>query len=253
MSKGNKNFWQLSLALAKAQFKLRNEGSYLGVFWYLLNPVLMFLLLLLIFSSRLGGEIPYYPLYLLLGIIMYNFFNQVTSFSLIAMDDSRELIKSINFSRESMIASNVLRTLFAHLFEIIVFIIIALFFGVSLEGAIFYIPILLFFCIFLYGLTLILTSLYVYFIDIQNIWVFVSKLLFFGTPIFYEISRDSKIFILNLLNPLYYFITLAREFVIYNRLPEMWVISGAFAWSVVFFVIGGLIFSKLKVKFAEML
>ena len=96
-----KEFLHLSLEIAKAQFKLRNEGSYLGVLWYLLNPILMFLLLLFLFSQRLGGDIPYYPLYLLLGIIMYNFFQQVTSFSLGSMKDNREIMKSINFSREA--------------------------------------------------------------------------------------------------------------------------------------------------------
>ncbi len=248
-----KNFWQLSLALAKAQFKLRNEGSYLGVFWYLLNPLLMFVLLFLVFSSRLGTGIPHYPLYLLLGIIMYNFFNQITSFSLITMNDNREIIKSINFSRESLVASNVLRTLFAHLFEIVIFMIIALFFGISFEGAIFYVPILIVFSVFIYGLSLILSSLYIYFIDIDNIWLFVSKLIFFATPIFYEVEKGSNLFLLNLFNPLYYFITLARDVVIYNKTPEMGFIAGALVWAVAFFIIGGLIFSKLKKKFTEML
>ena len=174
-----KSFWQLSLALAKAQFKLRNEGSYLGIFWYLLNPLLMFTLLLLVFSDRLGSGIPHYPLYLLLGIIMFNFFQQITSFSIKTMDENRALIKSIKFSRESLVSSTVLRTLFSHIFEIILFIIIALIFGVSLGGFIFYIPILIFFSIFVYGFSLILASFYIYFIDIENIWVFVSKFLFF--------------------------------------------------------------------------
>ena len=248
-----RNFWQLSLALAKAQFKLRNEGSYLGIFWYLLNPLLMFVLLLLIFSNRLGTNIPHYPLYLLLGIIMYNFFNQITSFSLITMNDNREIIKSINFSRESLVASNVLRTLFAHLFEIAIFIIIVLFFGAFNSSFIFYVPILIVFSIFIYGLSLILSSFYIYFIDIDNIWLFVSKLIFFATPIFYEVEKGSKLFLLNLFNPLYYFITIAREFVIYNKLPEAWLIVGALAYSVIFFIIGSLIFSKLKRKFAEMI
>jgi len=248
-----KKFWQLSLALAKAQFKLRNEGSYLGILWYLLNPLLMFILLLLIFSSRLGAGIPYYPLYLLLGIIMYNFFHQITSFSIKNMDEYREIMKSINFPREALVSSNVLRTLFSHIFEIIIFIIIALIFGLFPVGFISYIPILLFFSIFLYGFSLILVSLYVYFIDIENIWVFVSKLIFFATPIFYEITRTSKLFILNLFNPVYYFITLAREVVIYNRLPELWLFVGAIAFSLAFFVAGTVIFLKLKRRFAELL
>lgn len=249
----HKNFWQLSLALAKAQFKLRNEGSYLGILWYLLNPLLMFVLLLLVFSDRLGSAIPHYPLYLLLGIIMFNFFQQITSFSIKTMDENRSLIKSIQFSRESLISSTVLRTLFSHIFEIIPFIIIALIFGVSIKGFIFYIPILLVFSVFVYGFSLILASFYIYFIDIENIWVFVSKLVFFATPIFYEIGGQSRLFILNLFNPLYYFMTLARDVVIYGRVPELWIIAGAFAYAFVFFILGTFVFSKLKGRFAELL
>jgi ABC-type polysaccharide/polyol phosphate export permease len=247
-----KNFWKQSLALARAQFKLRNEGSYLGIFWYLLNPLLMFGLLLLVFSKGLGAEILHYPLYLLLGIIMFNFFQQITTSSIKTMDENRALIKSIKFSRESLVASTVLRTLFSHIFEFILFVVIALIFGVSIGEFIFYIPILLLFCIFAYGFSLILASFYIYFIDIENIWVFVSKLLFFATPIFYEIGRG-KLFVLNLFNPLYYFITLARSVVIYGNIPELWIIAGAFASSFIFFVLGTFIFSGLKRRFAELL
>src|SRR4030042_3140482 len=93
-----RHFLDLSLEIAKSSFKLRNEGSYLGIFWYLLNPLLLFLLLLLVFSDRLGNSIPSYPLYLLLGIVIFNFFQQATTESTkIIVRDYGELIKSINF------------------------------------------------------------------------------------------------------------------------------------------------------------
>ncbi|MCH7640633.1 ABC transporter permease [Patescibacteria group bacterium] len=96
---------RLSLALAKANFKLRNEGTYLGILWYLLNPLLLFALLFLIFFDRLGQNIEQYPLYLLLGIIMFNFFQQATTEATKIIDQNRHLIKSINFPKESLIAS----------------------------------------------------------------------------------------------------------------------------------------------------
>ncbi|MBD3260723.1 MAG: ABC transporter permease, partial [Candidatus Altiarchaeales archaeon] len=73
-----KRLWGLSLSIAEAEFKLRNEGSYLGILWYLLEPLLMFILLLFVFSKSLGQDIPHYPLYLLVGIIVFNFFQKVT-------------------------------------------------------------------------------------------------------------------------------------------------------------------------------
>jgi len=249
-----KNFWHLSLTLAKTGFKLRNEGSYLGVFWYLLNPLLLFLLLLLVFSDRLGSSIPSYPLYMLLGIIIFNFFQQSTTESTKTI--AREyggIIKSINFPRESLICSVVIKNIFSHLLEIILFIVFILIFKGSLIGLVFYPIILIFFCIFIFGACLILSSLTVYFVDLENIWAFVSRLIWLGTPIFYAIGGQTRLFYINLLNPLYYFITIAREIIIYSKMPELWMILGALGYSLLFLLAGMLIFNKLKVRFAEMI
>jgi ABC-type polysaccharide/polyol phosphate export permease len=241
----------LSISLAKASFKLRNEGTYLGVFWYLLNPVLLFILLLLVFSTRLGQNIPMYPAYLLLGIIIYNLFQQVTTSSIRTMGDNKYLIKSLKFPRESLVASNILRALFEHMFEIIILFAILLYLGASPSGLLFYIPILLIFAVFLYGISLILASLYIYFIDIENIWLFASKLIFFVTPIFYAFEGQTKLHILNLFNPLYYYMEAARDVVIYQKIPEPFIILGMLVFSLLFLTAGIIAFSKLKRKFAE--
>jgi len=248
-----KKVLNLSLTLAKAEFKLRNEGSYLGILWYLLNPFLMFLLLLGIFSNKLGQNIPAYPLYLLLGIILFNFFRQATTESTKIIYENRWLIKSINFSRQALVSALVLKTLFSHIFEVVLFAIFLVVFKVSLYGLIFYPLILFFFCLFIYGLTLILSALTVYFIDLDNIWTFAAWLLWLGTPIFYSVEHQGWLFRLNLLNPVYYFISLAREVIVYTRMPEGWMISGAIFYSLLFLIIGLFAFNKLKVKFAEMI
>lgn len=249
-----KSILGLSLSLAKAGFKLRNEGSYLGILWYLLNPLLVFILLLLVFSDRLGTNIPNYPLYLLLGIIIFNFFQQTTTESTKAIiKEYRGIIKSINFPKESLIASIVLKTLFSHLFEIVLFIIFLLIFKNSLIGIIFYPIILVFLCSFIFGVSLILAILTIYFIDLENIWLFASRLVWLGTPIFYAIEGQSRLFYVNLFNPMYYFITIARDLIIYTKMPELWVIFGAVGFSLLFLIIGLLIFNKLKIKSAEMI
>lgn len=247
------DFFNLSISLAKAEFKLRNEGSYLGILWYLLNPLLMFAVLLVIFSYNLGVNIPHYPAYLLLGIIMFNFFQQVTNASIINIRDNRLIIKSVKFTRESLVGSTLFRNIFSHIFEIILFIIIALILGVNIKGMIFYIPIFFFFCMFIFGCSLIIGSFYIYFADMEFIWQFFSRLVFFATPIFYSATGMKWTFILNLFNPLYYFITIARDIIIYNKTPDNFLIIGAVLFSVTFFVLGLAIFHKLKVKFAELL
>jgi lipopolysaccharide transport system permease protein len=244
----------LSLSLAKADFKLKNEGSYIGIFWYLLNPILMFSLLYLIFSTRLGNNIHYYGLYLFLGIIMFNFFQASTLESTKSIiKENVWIIKSINFPREALILSICLTSLFSHFFEILLFFIILLFFKISLIGILYYFLVLIFFFIFIFGISLMLASLTVYFVDLGNIWNFGIRILWFITPIFYEIAGQTKLFYLNLLNPLYYFMTIARELIIYNKMPPLWIFFGAVGYSLISLIIGLSIFNKLKVKFAEMI
>ncbi|HLD10574.1 MAG TPA: ABC transporter permease [Candidatus Nanoarchaeia archaeon] len=247
------NILGLSLSLAKAEFKLRNEGTYLGIFWYLLAPLLTFLLLLGIFSNNLGKDIPNYPLYLLLGILLFNYSNRIISESLTSIRNNSGIIKSINFPRESLIGKTVISVFFSHVFEIIIFILFLLFFGVSIKMMIFYPIILLFLSLFLFGFSLILSSLGVYFFDLDNVWRFFSSLVLFITPIFYDIGNEGKLFLLNLFNPLYYFITIPRDIVIYSKIPETWILMGALFYTLLSLLIGIIMFNKLKIKFAELI
>jgi len=243
----------LSLSLAKAEFKLRNEGSYLGILWYLLNPIFMFLLLFFVFSDRLGNNIPNYPIYLFLGIIMFNFFQNTTSESTKIIRGNFGIIKSINFSKESLICSVALKNLFSHLFEVILFVVLLLMFKVSLVGVIYYLIVLVFFFFFIIGASFILGSLSIYFMDLENIWVFASRLIWLATPIFYAIEGQSKLFYFNLFNPLYYFMTISRELIISSKIPELWIIFGALIYVLLFLIIGLFLFNKLKNKFAELI
>ncbi len=250
---GIKQTLNLSYSLAKANFKLRNEGSYLGIFWYLLNPLLMFSLLLLIFSDRLGNNISQYPLYLLLGIIMFNFFQKATLESTGSILRDNGLIKSINFPKSALVFSIVLKTLFSHLFEIILFGIFLIIFKVSLVGVLLYLPLLVFFYIFVLGISLILSAMTTYIVDMGNIWTFALTLIWLGTPIFYAIQGQTKLFYINLFNPIYYFITIARDLTLYSKISPFWMIATMVIYSLLSIVIGILVFNKLKNKFAELI
>ncbi len=244
---------KLSIAIAKAEIKAKNEGSYLGIFWYLLNPVLTLLLLWAIFFPRLGQHIHHYPLYLLLGIILFNFFQQATTEATRIIRRNARLVKSINFPLESLVGAVILKTLFSHLFEIILFIIVALFLNVPIAGILFYPLILILFCLFCLGACFLLSSLTIYLIDLENIWGFIVRLIWFATPIFYAIEGQTRLFFINLFNPMYYFITITRDILIYSRPPHGWMIAAAICYSVLFVLIGSRVFHKLKIRFSEMI
>lgn len=245
-------FLEQSLTLAVMGFKLRNEGSYLGIIWYLLNPLLMFLLLLLIFSNNLGDDIENYPIYLLTGIIMVNLFLTATSESTKIIRANSGTIRSINYNRESLIGSIVLMAVFSHIFELIMLGVVMVFYGISPWGISLYLLVLLVFSFFTLGVCLMLASVAVYFVDLDNIWSFASKLLWFATPIFYSVSGGEGLGLLIMLNPLYYFITIARKVVIYHETPQTWMVLGATGFAAITMFIGLVLFRKFKKKFAEM-
>jgi len=100
-----KSILGLSLSLAKVKFKLRNEGSYLGVFWYLLSPLAMFLILLSLRGLTNKNPIEYYPIYLLLGLIVFNLFRYATTISTNAIRGNAGLIKSLKINLEPFLLS----------------------------------------------------------------------------------------------------------------------------------------------------
>jgi ABC-type polysaccharide/polyol phosphate export permease len=108
-------------------------------------------------------------------------------------------------------------------------------------------------CCFVFGVCLILSSLNVYFTDIEKIWSFFVKILWLATPIFYSIEGQTRLFYLNLFNPTYYFITIFRDIIIYNKALDFSYFFTAISYSLLFLLFGLLIFNKLKVKFAEMI
>jgi len=248
----NKSYWNLSITLAKMEFKLRNEGSYLGLFWYFLNPLFTFILLNFIFSAKFGQDIAFYSLYLLLGIIMFNFFQSTTNESTKVIINNRNVIKSVSFPKWTLDLSILIKYLFSHIFEMAIFIIFMFFSGISFLGIIFY-PLLLFvYLIFILGVCLSFSSISVYFVDLENIWQFISRLLWLATPIFYTIAGNSNLFLLNLFNPLYYFLTVFRDVVIYTKMPEPWLIVGTIIWTLLSFTIGIILYKNLNKRFPEM-
>ncbi len=248
-----KEILRLSITLAQAEFKLKNEGSYLGILWYLLNPLLMFSLLLFIFSQQLGKNIEHYPLYLLFGIILFNLFRIVTTESTRVIYEHRLLIKSTKFPIEALVGALIFKALFSHIFEIIVFVFTLWVFHIPIVNIIFYLPILLCLTLFLYGFALVLASLTIYFMDLENIWAFMVQVLWFLTPIFYAAELNSHIFFVNLFNPMYYFITLGRQIIIYTSHPSTWLLAGMLGYTILMLFVGQLIFSRLKQKFSELM
>lgn len=250
-----KDIIRVSISLAKVNFRLRIEGSYLGIFWYLLNPLILFLVLYFVKKTAFAGiEIPFYPLYLLIGIAGFNFFKQAITESIDVINTNPDYIKSTNkIAPESLVMAVVFQAVFSHIFELALIIALAIYFKVSLIGFLLYPFIFGLFFLLTLGISFIFATIGAYINDLDNIWIILSQLLLLVTPIFYSIAAGTLIYKVNLLNPLFYFLEITRQLIIYNSLPSDLLMIMMTILSFASLTIGILVFSKHKKKFAELL
>src|SRR3954471_19227202 len=115
--------------LVRTDFKLRYQGSFLGYAWSLLRPLLIFIILYIVFVKflKLGAGIPHFPVYLLLGIVIWNFFNEMTVQSLTSIVGRGDLIRKIRIPRWIIILSSsisALINLFLNLVVVVIFLFI---------------------------------------------------------------------------------------------------------------------------------
>lgn len=243
---------KLGFYLSKKDFILRNEGSFLGVIWYLLNPIIFFITIYFIRDSIYpGSDTENYPLYLFTGIIIYNLFVQSLSSAILFSNRRSKFLKSINISSGVLLFSDVLKFIYSHLFEIILIILMLIFTGLPVYTILFYPLILFFYFLFILGLSCIFSVLGMYFDDLINVWKAFSFIIFLGTPIFYHLKTDSLHFLINHFNPLFYFIELSRYSFIYNSIPPILYIFVTITFSISIFILGLFIFNKFNKKFAE--
>ena len=247
-------FWQLTIILAKVNFKIKTEGSYLGIFWHFLNPLLSFLTLYFIFKNLTGQNIEQYPTYLLSGIIMFRFFQSVTTEATAVIPQSESAIRSLKFNFFVIPRSVVVSNLFSHAVEMFVMILFLSYLNLLTPVILYYPLVLALLTLFVTGLACFLSAVAVVFRDTDNIWSNAVRIIWFGTPIFYAASINPTLEKINLLaNPMFYFIEIMRTLIINNRWPDSSLILPAVLFTAVSLAIGLIVFNSLKRKFSECL
>jgi len=239
--------------LAWGDFKQRYKNSILGYFWSLLEPLLMLVVLYVVFSNLMRIQVEYYQLFLLLGIILWNFLSRATSMGLNAILGKPGMVQKIYFPREILVISSCITALLMSIFESLVFVAFMTVFRVPLSANLIYVPLILviLFLVSL-GLSLALAALNVFYRDVQFIWAVIIQAGFFATPILYPIDifgeELQRIF---LLNPMAHIIMTARDAIIYSTPAAAGSLLYAGAMSLVTLIIGYVIFAHYEPRFAE--
>ncbi len=183
------NYWHLLWVIAKTDFKLRYYGSALGYLWSLLKPFLMFMVLYVVFSMFMRWNIEHYQLYLLLGIIIWNFFSEATSNGMNSLITKSHIIKKIYFPRILVVISTTITAFISLLLNMLVFFIVYLFSGLDFSWVMLLLPVYLLLTYFLaVGLVLFLSIMQVWFRDTAQVWEVFLQAGFYITPIIYPLA-----------------------------------------------------------------
>ncbi len=210
--------------LVRTDFKLRYQGSVLGYAWSLLRPLFLFIILYAVFVKVLksGGNIPHFPVYLLLGIVIWNFFVEMTVQSLGSIVGRGDLIRKIRIPRWMIVFSSSISALINLGLNLIVIVIFMALNHVDLLKTTLWLPLILAEVYLLaLGLSLYLSAAFVKFRDITYIWEVILQAGFYITPILYALSFIPNLTIqkIMLLNPMAQAIQDARYAVVTHVTP----------------------------------
>jgi ABC-2 type transport system permease protein len=202
---GFRRFAELTLTLARTEFKLRYYGSVLGYVWSLMRPLLFFGVLYVFFTKILhvGQGIPHYGVYLLTGIVLWNYFLEATGMAVTCLVDREGLIRKIRFPRMVVPLSVSLTALFnlgMNLFAVLAFTLAN---GISPALSwLWMLPIILGFVFLASGIAMLLSALYVRFRDVKPIWDVLGQVLFYASPIMYIAGKYHSLEHYAMLSPL---------------------------------------------------
>lgn len=249
--------------LVRTDFKLRYQGSTLGYAWSLLRPLFLFAILYVVFVKflKLGVDIPHFPVYLLLGIVLWNFFTEMTSQSLGSIVGRSDLIRKVRIPRWIIVLSSSVSALINLFLNLLVVLLFMVFSGADVAASVVWFPFILGeVYVFALGVSLFLAAVFVKYRDTTHIWDVIMQAMFYVTPILYPLTKVASVGLQQLLltNPMAQAIQDARNILITR---DTLTIGDVFhtpvarllpiAISVIVLIIGILYFRKESKYFAE--
>lgn len=237
--------------LVSRDFKTKYKRSVLGVFWSFLNPLLMMIVQYFVFSTLFKSDIPNYPVYLLIGIISFNFFSEACGMSLTSILGNASLITKVYMPKYIYPLTRVMSSVINLAISLIPLLLVSAVTGIQFEkSAVLALYFIVCLVIFSLGLGLLLSSSMVFFRDTQFLWGVLSTVWMYATPIFYPESILPENFkFVHQINPLYHFLKNARICMLDGISPEPVVYVQCMMIALVMLAVGALIFRKTQDKF----
>lgn len=177
--------------LIVTDFKLRYQGSVLGYAWSVLKPLFLFAILYVVFETflRLGRDIEYFPVYLLLGIVIWQFFSEATTQGLQSIISRGDLIRKINFPKYIIVISGTVSALINLFINMVVVLVFCILSNVPIRPeAIFVIPLILELYVFALAIAFFLAAVNAKYRDIGYLWEVFLQAAFYATPVIYPLQ-----------------------------------------------------------------
>ena len=244
-------YWFLLEQLISRDFKTKYKRSVLGVFWSFLNPLLMMIVQYVVFVNLFKFRVENYAVYLLTGIVMFNGMSETTTQAMNSITGNASLITKVYVPKYIYPVSKVLSASINLLLSMLPLLLVSIFTGLRPDWAWLLIP----YClacqiVFMIGLSFVLSSLMVFFRDVQFLWGVLTTAWMYATPIMYPMDilpgfmqQFEKI------NPMYYYIDFMRTVIIEGSAPAPGRFFACAVFAAVSLIIGSIIFKKTQDQF----
>ncbi len=257
--KFNRSRFDLLVMMVRSHLKLRYNDSILGFLWVFLKPFLLFVMLYFVWTNFGDADsIDRYPVFLLLGLIVYTFFSEAMVQGMRSLLEAAEVILRINYPRQFNVFTAVILAGVNYIIGIGIFVFFGIFNNIqpNLLSILYFTFVSAALIMGTLAITLIFSIAYIWLRDLINMVELGMRLLFWGTPIFYSLGTaplgdESILKMLVRANPLGIIIDVSREAMIYGNVTQVGLM-------VAYFIIGAVglwwswrFFGKQIVKLAE--
>lgn len=227
--------------LVSRDIKIKYRRSVLGYVWSVLNPLMIMMVMVIVFSTMFKRSIDNFPVYLLTGQIMFNFMNTSTHQAMNSIVGNASLLKKTYVPKYIFTLSKITSGLVDFVFSLGALLIVMVFTKTTFSWHIVLFPFiavqLYIFCV---GLGLILAEATVFFRDIQYIYSVITTAWLYLTPMFYPITAlpEKLQYVISHFNPMYYYIEQFRDIILYGQIPELRLVVGGILIAFAVLVIG---------------
>lgn len=234
---GSRRFFDLLWLISLTEFKRVYFGTVLGYLWSLIRPLTLFAVLLFVFTKvfKVGHTLPFYPVLLLLGIVLFNFFSEATTAAVTSVAAQEGVVRKTQFPRLVIPLSTVITSALNLGVNLVVVLAFIIAWGVPVAWTWLLFPFaLVLLCMLTTAVAMALSVLYVRFRDVAIIWTVLSQVLFYATPILYPLGpggfSNPTYERLLMFNPLAVIFEQVRVWVIEPEAPTAVDAAGGWVW-----------------------